>query len=170
MWHLYWRLRRSKRNLAALTQKVDQSREKDVQALKELYERDKSAYYRTSHWQDLRAIVRARDHNQCQTCWLTGKEATLDVHHRTYQRVGGEWLDDLVLLCQDCHKAIHDHVWRPRKRERDRQQATALRLVGGKPVAQRDRVPGDDLDVNVNNGVARGVRLRANHQDRNPGA
>lgn len=30
----------------------------------------------------------------------------LDVHHLTYDRFGREELDDLVLLCRDCHKEV----------------------------------------------------------------
>lgn len=30
-----------------------------------------------------------------------------DVHHKTYDRIGDELLDDLVLLCKSCHKAQH---------------------------------------------------------------
>lgn len=29
---------------------------------------------------------------------------TLDVHHRTYERLGNESPDDLTVLCRDCHK------------------------------------------------------------------
>lgn len=120
--HVVRRLRRLKRRRAQLAGRLSRSAQAEAQRLRELYERDKRAYYASPHWQNLRAMVRARDRNACRTCWLKGTEAVLDVHHRTYERVGCEWLDDLVLLCQDCHKAVHDYVWKPRKRERYRQQ------------------------------------------------
>ena len=30
------------------------------------------------------------------------------MHHLTYERVGEEHLDDLVLLCVPCHSAVHE--------------------------------------------------------------
>jgi hypothetical protein len=32
----------------------------------------------------------------------------LDVHHRTYERVGQEQLRDLIVLCRTCHSRYHD--------------------------------------------------------------
>ena len=32
----------------------------------------------------------------------------LDVHHRTYDRVGAEELDDLTTLCDRCHTLFHE--------------------------------------------------------------
>jgi len=31
----------------------------------------------------------------------------LHVHHRTYERVFHETLDDLCVLCEDCHELFH---------------------------------------------------------------
>ena len=39
----------------------------------------------------------------CNRC---GKHGT-DVHHKTYKRVGNEHLEDLEVLCRDCHEAHH---------------------------------------------------------------
>lgn len=30
------------------------------------------------------------------------------MHHLTYERLGCEWLTDLVALCKDCHEQEHD--------------------------------------------------------------
>lgn len=40
----------------------------------------------------------------CARCGCHGT----DVHHKTYERTGGaELMDDLEILCRDCHKAHH---------------------------------------------------------------
>ena len=28
----------------------------------------------------------------------------IEVHHRTYERLGHEWLTDLIVLCRSCHE------------------------------------------------------------------
>lgn len=40
----------------------------------------------------------------CATCSSTKR---LEVHHKTYERLGAERLEDLIVLCQACHRAVH---------------------------------------------------------------
>lgn len=61
-------------------------------------------YLRSSHWAGLKVRFRASD--QLQAC-VCGEEEGLQLHHKTYERVGNELLDDLVLLCRGCHEAVH---------------------------------------------------------------
>lgn len=58
----------------------------------------------TLQWQVERGLALERDHFRCQNC---GSEAQLVVHHRTYDHVGDEWPEDLVVLCWNCHE--HEH-------------------------------------------------------------
>lgn len=41
----------------------------------------------------------------CERC---GSKRGLEVHHKTYERLGREWDQDLEVLCDDCH--IGEHV------------------------------------------------------------
>jgi 5-methylcytosine-specific restriction endonuclease McrA len=52
----------------------------------------------------IRAKVLKRDNYTCQMCGATDK---LQVHHKTYFWLGGEWLWNLITLCVDCHIEIH---------------------------------------------------------------
>jgi hypothetical protein len=53
-------------------------------------------YLNSEHWQDVRARFWAgRLHNG--TCSCCGGRNKLQVHHRTYRRIGREWLNDLRL-------------------------------------------------------------------------
>jgi 5-methylcytosine-specific restriction endonuclease McrA len=62
-------------------------------------------YLRTRHWQALRARYRASGLPwRCARCGWTGK---LDLHHRTYERLGRERLTDLEPLCRHCHDREH---------------------------------------------------------------
>lgn len=63
-------------------------------------------YVSSQYWKLVRDLVRHRDKHQCVQC--SGKEK-LVVHHKTYTNFTNEYnnLDDLVLLCKDCHKKSH---------------------------------------------------------------
>jgi len=62
-------------------------------------------YLQTDHWQNLRKRALGRAHYRCQLCNTNGTQ--LDVHHRTYERLGHERLGDLTVLCTDCHAKYH---------------------------------------------------------------
>ncbi len=61
-------------------------------------------YIQSEQWQALRTVVLRRDKYTCQGC---GKPHCLDVHHKTYNRLGDEELTDLETLCRRCHKDTH---------------------------------------------------------------
>ena len=43
----------------------------------------------------------------CELCNISYK---LEVHHRTYERLGDEELGDLFVLCVDCHQLFHSRM------------------------------------------------------------
>jgi hypothetical protein len=63
---------------------------------------EKAAYMRTSKWKKRRKAKLDQTRGQCERCssW-TGRK---DVHHKTYERLGNERLDDLIVLCTHCHE------------------------------------------------------------------
>lgn len=61
------------------------------------------AYLESDAWKVRRAKVFAAARGTCRAC---GRPAEC-VHHRTYERLGGEADADLVALCWDCHQACH---------------------------------------------------------------
>lgn len=54
-------------------------------------------------WKALRKQVIERDGGLCRRCQKPGNE----VHHLTYRRLFNEALEDLELLCKDCHENAH---------------------------------------------------------------
>lgn len=62
------------------------------------------AYYRTDEWRHMRAL--ALQHYG-ETCILCAAKEKLQVHHRTYERLGRERLNDLIVLCDNCHARYH---------------------------------------------------------------
>lgn len=64
-------------------------------------------YLASDHWQDLRRRVWASPLHK-KRCYACGAKERLEVHHKTYRRIGHEWLMDLCLMCRECHQAAHD--------------------------------------------------------------
>lgn len=58
-------------------------------------------------WQKIRAAILERDKHRCQKC---KKNYDLHVHHITYDHLFNEenYPQDLITLCKNCHKALHD--------------------------------------------------------------
>ena len=61
-------------------------------------------YLNSSHWKEVSAQCREEYDNRCAICGSTEK---LNVHHWTYERLGEEYPEDLVCLCQACHERVH---------------------------------------------------------------
>ena len=62
------------------------------------------AYLRSTHWRRLRERYRRQRPWRCGVCETSG---ALELHHKTYERLGAEQLDDLIPLCQSCHPLLH---------------------------------------------------------------
>lgn len=65
-------------------------------------------YLKTAHWQHFRQEALKFYRYTCQLC--DGKNRQLDVHHRTYDNLGCETFNDVIVLCDDCHGKHHGHV------------------------------------------------------------
>ena len=85
-----------------------------------MYVKDKDFYinYMASNEWRLKRLARLKlDEFTCQTC---NEKEYLEVHHRTYERLGDENVEtDLITLCSECHKAITDLIRRRRYGKRD---------------------------------------------------
>jgi hypothetical protein len=61
-------------------------------------------YLKSEHWQETRARFRAS--RLQQGCYVCG-DPRVDLHHKTYKRLGNERLTDLLPLCRRHHEATH---------------------------------------------------------------
>lgn len=80
---------------------VDLSMEAAILALRQL---PYAEYLKTAHWQRQRRFALQRAGEACELC---GHPDALEVHHRSYERLGFEQPEDLIVLCQDCHRDHH---------------------------------------------------------------
>jgi restriction endonuclease Mrr len=92
------------------------------------------AYLRTPEWRVTRAAALQRAGHSCSLD-VTHTDA-LEVHHRTYERLGHELASDLVVLCHACHVVHHTQFGRPGRRPREHGAAgTAPRATTARPAA-----------------------------------
>ena len=61
-------------------------------------------YLQSPEWDRKRKAALKRAEYHCQLC--NGQEK-LNVHHRTYDRLGHERSADLIVLCENCHAQFH---------------------------------------------------------------
>jgi 5-methylcytosine-specific restriction endonuclease McrA len=100
----------------------------------------REVYLRSPHWLRVRRDALERAEYRCQVC---NANKTLDVHHRTYERLGNEAPADLTVLCRRCHERFHDSL--PRigpKPQRAPKMAKALSKRQRRVQRKRDGKPG----------------------------
>ena len=61
---------------------------------------------RLGFW-NTREYVLFRDNHQCQHCHGRSRDKVLNVHHLESRKTGGNSPDNLITLCETCHKAYH---------------------------------------------------------------
>lgn len=69
---------------------------------------DYQEYIKSPEWKTTSNKAKERAGYRCQLCNRKGTYSTLHTHHRTYERLGLEFDDDLIVLCNKCHKKHHD--------------------------------------------------------------
>lgn len=87
-------------------------------------------YLNSEHWIELRKkFYNSKLFNG--SCYCCGDDkGKFNLHHKTYKRFGNEKLDDLIAVCEDCHKEIHEllnhnnnsriNIWNVSKKIRSR--------------------------------------------------
>jgi len=61
-------------------------------------------YLAGPEWRQKREKVLARAGGLCEGC---GTNPATQVHHRSYEHVGAEFLFELVAICESCHDRLH---------------------------------------------------------------
>lgn len=66
-------------------------------------------YLMSPEWKSVRSRWMASEFCMGDMCHTAGCRSlyALQLHHRTYARIGYEDMSDLVLVCQSCHHKIH---------------------------------------------------------------
>lgn len=72
---------------------------------------DYTHYLTTSHWKEVRREALHRAGHKCQLCGKNNRR--LNVHHNAYDTLWNESHQDVVVLCEPCHKKHHGIVPEP---------------------------------------------------------
>ena len=78
----------------------------DMEDLKHLEGTDYQHGVQMGFW-NVREYVLFRDGHKCQCCKGKSKDPVLNVHHIESRKVGGNAPNNLVTLCETCHKGYH---------------------------------------------------------------
>lgn len=69
---------------------------------------DYKKYISSKEWKEKKEEVFNQRGKECEQC---GYQYRLHVHHLTYERLGNERLEDLQILCFQCHMSKHDEYF-----------------------------------------------------------
>lgn len=65
-------------------------------------------YLKSDHWRNLRLQKLASVDAVCARCLL--RDTSNDVHHLRYKSLFDVGLNDLLVLCRDCHSKVHEYL------------------------------------------------------------
>jgi len=71
---------------------------------------DYEKYLYSDFWQVIKDYLFFKSDWRCQRCQDEVKRWKMQVHHHTYRHLFKEvlWLDDIILVCDKCHKELHE--------------------------------------------------------------
>ena len=79
---------------------------------------------------NIREYVLARDNHQCQYCYGKSKDKILNVHHLESRKIGGDSPNNLITLCEKCHKKYHaGEIKLKQKRGASFRDASAMNIM-----------------------------------------
>jgi 5-methylcytosine-specific restriction endonuclease McrA len=61
-------------------------------------------YIQSPEWHERAEAAKQRAGFHCQLCNADDQTTVLNVHHRTYERLGHEPEEDIIVLCRACHE------------------------------------------------------------------
>lgn len=102
------------------------------------------AHIKSAKWRRIRKLKLDAAHGQCQKCgsWHGRRE----VHHLTYDRLGDERPEDLIVLCGDCH-VFEDKLRAAQGQKRSEEALSAAMYESGRDTYMTKKY-GEDWEMN----------------------
>ena len=95
--------------LLPITKIVVETASFDIQKIKnpEIHNEEYQQGEQLGFW-NVREYVLFRDNHTCQCCKGKSKDKVLNVHHIESRKIGGNAPNNLITLCETCHKGYHN--------------------------------------------------------------
>ena len=95
--------------LLPITKIVVETASFDIQKIKnpEIHNEEYQQGEQLEFW-NVREYVLFRDNHTCQCCKGKSKDKVLNVHHIESRKIGGNAPNNLITLCETCHKGYHN--------------------------------------------------------------
>jgi hypothetical protein len=111
-------------------------------------------YILSDEWKARREAALSRAGNRCQLC---GAKKHLHVHHNTYENLGHERDEDLIVLCQPCHDVYHASRDSRTKRNERYRETPKVRPVIPTPDNPKPERPFVEIPKRTKNGIKRKI-------------
>jgi 5-methylcytosine-specific restriction endonuclease McrA len=72
--------------------------------VQKVHKKQYEEYLKTTKWRNKREELFSLRGKKCEVC---GSEKLIQVHHLTYKNIFNEPLEDLKVLCKNCHTEAH---------------------------------------------------------------
>ena len=97
--------------LLPITKIVVETASFDIQKIKnpEIHNEEYQQGEQLEFW-NVREYVLFRDNHTCQCCKGKSKDKILNVHHIESRKTGGNAPNNLITLCETCHKGYHNRI------------------------------------------------------------
>lgn len=68
-------------------------------------------YLHSEHWKQIKTQFKIQE-SYTGKCYICGNvnDGGFHLHHKTYERIGNEEMNDLELMCKTCHFGYHEYV------------------------------------------------------------
>lgn len=96
-----------------------------------------AAYINSPQWKRRCAVAIERAGGKCQRCGYSKFSRRLEVHHLTYDRLGHERDEDLLVVCHECHAAADQE----RQAHEEQQRHTGPLVAGFEAWMDRGQDP-----------------------------
>lgn len=93
------------------------------------WQRRYAEHIKSAQWRNTRKDILRMRGSACERCGRAGSARDLDVHHKTYERLGRERASDLEVLCRPCHREA-DRIRADAARQRSERAYYDARLEG----------------------------------------
>lgn len=95
------------------------------------------AYLTSDEWAQTRTDIILIRGDNCERC---GKHGHVHVHHLTYENIGCEESEDLIILCARCHMKEHGLI-KVKKKKPKKKKITKKRLLNKGKEKAKNRGP-----------------------------